>query len=108
MWYAYWRYIEMKLTSLLNRYTVPRIDRIDILSPELPPTWATGRWVRCCSPIVPWRREPVEVGMLAAGDIAQKYAAGAEPVWGRRSVFRVAGKPLLVAEYFLSELAEPR
>lgn len=50
------------------------------------------------------RREPVEVGILPAKHPASQYTRSVEPVWGRRSVFRVAGKPLLVSEYFMPEL----
>ncbi len=50
------------------------------------------------------RRETLEVGMLPVAHNANKYTDIGGPVWGRRSVFRVAGKPLLVSEYFLPEL----
>jgi len=50
------------------------------------------------------RREAVQVSILQASDKANQYTDLDEPVWGRRSVFRVAGKPLLVSEYFLPEL----
>ena len=50
------------------------------------------------------RREGVQVARLPAKHEANKYTKIAGPVWGRRSVFRVAGKPLLVSEYFLPEL----
>ena len=49
-------------------------------------------------------REAVQVALLPATDKANQYTDIDEPVWGRRSVFRVAGKPLLVSEYFLPEL----
>lgn len=63
-------------------------------------------------------REPVQVAMLPEDSIAQKYADKAGPdsaehdlinrdtgnVWGRRSVFRVSSKPILVSEYFLPQL----
>jgi len=49
-------------------------------------------------------REAVQVGRLPAQHEAGKYAESGEPVWGRRSVFRVAGKPILVSEYFLPEI----
>ena len=52
------------------------------------------------------RREAVEVAMLPATDVANQYTSINEPIWGRRSVFRVSGKPLLVNEYFLPELLE--
>ncbi len=50
------------------------------------------------------RREQVQVAMLPAAHDVYQYTNIDEPVWGRRSVFRVAGKPLLVSEYFLPEL----
>jgi len=50
------------------------------------------------------RREAVQVAMLPVKHTAHQYAKTDEPVWGRRSVFRVAGKPLLVSEYFLPAL----
>ena len=50
------------------------------------------------------RREEVQVAQLAAKHEANKYTKIAGAVWGRRSVFRVAGKPLLVSEYFLPDL----
>ena len=50
------------------------------------------------------RREAVEVSMLPAWHKVNQYIDVAEPIWGRRSVFRVSGKPLLVSEYFLPEL----
>ncbi len=50
------------------------------------------------------RREDVHVSILRDSHEANQFIKGDEPVWGRRSVFRVAGKPLLVSEYFLPEL----
>ena len=50
------------------------------------------------------RREAVEVSLLPEGDDAHQYTNINGPIWGRRSVFRVSGKPLLVSEYFLPEL----
>ena len=50
------------------------------------------------------RREEVQVAMLPDWHEANQYAASDERVWGRRSVFRVTGKPLLVSEYFFPEL----
>ncbi len=50
------------------------------------------------------QREAVQVAQLPATHAANQYTKTTEPVWGRRSVFRVAGKPLLVSEYFLPEL----
>jgi chorismate-pyruvate lyase len=29
-----------------------------------------------------------------------------ETIWGRRSLFRLGGKPLLVCEFFLPDIAE--
>ena len=50
------------------------------------------------------QREAVEVSMLPAAHEANQYTNSNGPIWGRRSVFRVSGKPLLVSEYFLPEL----
>lgn len=50
------------------------------------------------------RREDVHVAILRDSHEANQFIKDDEPVWGRRSVFRVAGKPLLVSEYFLPEL----
>ncbi|MDT8282923.1 MAG: chorismate lyase [Gammaproteobacteria bacterium] len=52
------------------------------------------------------RREAVQIARLPTFYEAHRYAEGDEPVWGRRSVFRVAGKPLLVSEYFLPDLLQ--
>ena len=52
------------------------------------------------------RREAVEVGELPAGHRAYQYTESHDLVWGRRSVFRVGGKPLLVSEYFYAELLD--
>ena len=49
------------------------------------------------------QREGVQVAQLLTSHEANKFMHSGEPVWGRRSVFRVAGKPLLVSEYFLPE-----
>ena len=54
------------------------------------------------------RREAVQVAMLPATHKANQYTNTGEPVWGRRSVFRVAGKPILVSEYFLPELLKKK
>lgn len=54
------------------------------------------------------QREEVQVSMLPASHYANRYTRSSEHVWGRRSVFRVAGKPLLVSEYFLPELLDRR
>lgn len=50
------------------------------------------------------QREAVEVAMLPFDDDVNRYTDSNEPIWGRRSVFRVSGRPLLVSEYFLPEL----
>lgn len=48
------------------------------------------------------RRDEVEVTLLMPGDLLYaNIACVDESVWGRRSVFRVGGKPLLVCEIFL-------
>jgi chorismate--pyruvate lyase len=48
------------------------------------------------------RREPFEVALVRAGHgILPAPPADGAAVWGRRSVFRVHGSPLLVAEFFL-------
>lgn len=48
------------------------------------------------------RRGEVTVSCLQPGDrLYPNTAADGQGVWGRRSVFRVGGKPLLVSEYFL-------
>ena len=54
------------------------------------------------------RREQVQVAVLSASHDVNRYTRIDEPVWGRRSVFRVAGKPILVSEYFLPELLNRR
>ena len=50
------------------------------------------------------QREDVQVAVLPASHKSNEFTKYEEPVWGRRSVFRVAGKPLLVSEYFLPGL----
>lgn len=50
------------------------------------------------------RREEVQVTVLSASHEANQYTQMNEPIWGRRSVFRVSNKPILVSEYFLPEL----
>ena len=52
------------------------------------------------------RREAVQVSLLAESHDANRYVKADAAVWGRRSVFRVSGKPILVSEYFLPELLE--
>jgi chorismate--pyruvate lyase len=54
-------------------------------------------------------RGPVEVVRLAPGDRlypAVLSAAGTAAIWGRRSVFTLAGYPLLVSEIFLPGIPE--
>ena len=50
------------------------------------------------------RREVVHVAKLSKTHTAKQYVRCEEDVWGRRSVFRVSGKPILVSEYFLPGL----
>jgi len=50
------------------------------------------------------RREDVQVAILPASNALKRFARVDEQVWGRRSVFRVSGRPLLVSEYFLPEI----
>lgn len=55
------------------------------------------------------RREQVMVSSLRPGD--DHYVNTGEidkAVWGRRSIFYVGGKPLLVSEYFLPSLVGNR
>ena len=53
------------------------------------------------------RREEVMVTMLYGDDLPELLGLdAASKVWGRRSVFRVGGKPLLVSEYYLPELLQ--
>jgi chorismate--pyruvate lyase len=49
-------------------------------------------------------RGELQVAYVAAAHIPG--ADGAAEVWGRRSVFRIQGKPLLVAEFYLPQLFE--
>ena len=50
------------------------------------------------------RREDVQVAMLPVSHETNRFVQADVPVWGRRSVFRVSGRPLMVSEYFLPEL----
>lgn len=51
------------------------------------------------------RREVPSVSRLEPGDqLYSRTGAAGKSVWGRRSVFRVGGKPLLVSEFYLPEL----
>lgn len=53
------------------------------------------------------KRDEVMVSRLTSGDFLYKLSGvKTEDTWGRRSVFRVGGKPLLVSEYYLSGLFE--
>ena len=52
------------------------------------------------------RREEVQVAELPISHETNRYVESDGPVWGRRSVFRVSGRPLMVCEYFLPELLE--
>ena len=54
-------------------------------------------------------RGPVEVASIRNGHplyiaAVQGLKRKPEEIWGRRSVFRLGGKPLLVSEYFLPEI----
>ena len=54
-------------------------------------------------------RGPVEVASIRNGHplyiaAVQGLKRKPEQIWGRRSVFRLGGKPLLVSEYFLPEI----
>lgn len=50
-------------------------------------------------------REEVMVTQLSPNnDMYKKTGLQGELVWGRRSVFKVGGKPLLVSEYYLPDL----
>jgi chorismate--pyruvate lyase len=46
------------------------------------------------------RREPMEIASLTPQQLPRTLALSS-PVWGRRSVFRLSDKPLLVSEVFL-------
>ncbi|HCB12077.1 MAG TPA: chorismate lyase [Gammaproteobacteria bacterium] len=55
------------------------------------------------------QRSPVEIARIIAGQRLHQcaFAGFAEPpetIWGRRSVFRIDGQPLLVCEIFLPDL----
>lgn len=60
------------------------------------------------------RRGPVQVAQLAAGQGMHQLVSDAvsssskERVWGRRSVFRLSDKPLLVYEVFLPQIGSCR
>lgn len=53
------------------------------------------------------QRDEVMVTRLTVDDrLYAKTGAQSDALWGRRSVFRVGGKPLLVSEYYLPALFE--
>lgn len=53
------------------------------------------------------KRDEVMVTQLNPGDTLYKLTnVKKQGVWGRRSIFRVGGKPLLVSEYYLPALFE--
>ncbi len=52
------------------------------------------------------RREVVQVAKLPVENEIYRYTKLKEGIWGRRSVFRVSEKPILVSEYFLPELIQ--
>jgi chorismate lyase len=59
------------------------------------------------------RRGPVQVARIQRGQPLYEAACRGlrnrqAEIWGRRSVFRLAGKPLLVAEIFLPDLPRQR
>jgi chorismate lyase len=59
------------------------------------------------------RRGPVQVARILRGQPLYEAACRdrrtrPREIWGRRSVFRLAGKPLLVAEIFLPDLPRER
>ena len=49
------------------------------------------------------RRESLELARLSPGQLPRRLGV-LVPTWGRRSVFRLSNKPLLVSEIFLPEL----
>lgn len=53
------------------------------------------------------RREPVQVAQLHRQQLPDPLPQF-QSTWGRRSVFRLSGKPLLVSEIFLPELIQHR
>lgn len=52
------------------------------------------------------RREAVQIAKLPVNNEIYRYTESKESIWGRRSVFRVSEKPILVSEYFLPELIQ--
>jgi chorismate lyase len=51
------------------------------------------------------QRDEVMVAEFQFAELPLADASCEAPCWGRRSIFRVGGKPLLVSEYFLPPLA---
>ena len=51
------------------------------------------------------KRDKVKVAEFSLEELPLENAAGGGTCWGRRSIFRIGGKPLLVSEYFLPALA---
>ncbi len=54
-------------------------------------------------------RGPVEIARIVAGQTLHQraftgFVEPPDPIWGRRSVFRIDGRPLLVCEIFLPNL----
>ena len=54
-------------------------------------------------------RDEVQLATFGSGNsifdkATEKCVHTPEKIWGRRSVFRLSGKPLLVAEIFLPEI----
>jgi len=54
-------------------------------------------------------RGPVEIARLTHGDklypvAMRRHDRAATAIWGRRSVFRLGGLPLLVSEIFLPDI----
>lgn len=57
------------------------------------------------------RRDEVEIARLTPADglfaaATQSLKTPPEAVWGRRAVFRLSGRPLLVSEFFLPPIAD--
>ena len=50
------------------------------------------------------RRDELTVNCLQQDDRLHAFTLAEDDVWGRRSVFHVGNKPLLVSEYFLPSL----
>jgi len=57
------------------------------------------------------KRGEVEITSLTPSDrlyhlVTRELRAKPEMIWGRRSLFHLGGKPLLVCEFFLPDIAE--